>query len=1151
MSKALWTDNQRDAIYRRGGQLLVSAAAGSGKTSVLVQRIIELLTDPVNPVDADRLLVVTFTNAAAAEMAAKIKQALEARIADDPQNTALRRQMLLLGRAQISTVHAFCMTLLRDHFSRLDIPVDFAIADEVLSASLRRRALERTMDMLYADAGSDITALSDLFGRARSDNDTAGLIEKLYEFETNLAFPRQWEARVLEDIEQKKPLTETAVGGYLFEHAEGLLETARAMLSDALELCAEDEKLKVAYSDAISDDFNFANRLLAQVAARDWDACAAAAAAYSPTKMGPYRGENTGLKSAAQELRNAAKKIFTDKLSGGCFICSERQYQDDLVRLAVPQRALFGAVRLYGENLAELKLERRVFDFSDLERYAVRLLCGEEGAPTDVARAESARFDHILVDEYQDTNEIQDLIFQSVSRGGKNLFFVGDVKQSIYSFRRADPEIFILLRDRCYAHETGLFPARIPLAHNFRSSTAVIEAVNAVFSPVMTRALGGTDYKEPGEPLEPGFKETPADKTGMEIALVKMETEASEPDYVAHTVAAMLRDGYEIRDRGTLRPCRESDFCVLLRSPKDRLKEYVRAFERVGVRCAGAGDDNAFQSSEMAVMLSLLRVIDNPRRDVDLAAVMLSPLFGFTPDDLAALRLRDGKAPLYALLSASEDPKTAAFMDTLASLRKLRNTLPVGQLVQQVADRLQADIALCAGDDFRRRRGNLRLLIEYAESFASTGGSLAAFLRVCDAAAQSGRAVRQEFSAPPGAVCITTVHKSKGLEWPIVIVANTDKPFNLSDSRDSVMLFDAALGCGARVRTETAGGVSAYAHRTLNYAALALRARQKTDSEEMRVLYVALTRARQKLIVTAALADPEKTLASWQARSMRAVEKAAALASRWIDWIGLALLCRRPAFAEIGTGQERTIGAIRMSVPLPVAEDGVAAPEKPAALPDSAVVAGIDRRVSFVYGNAALSDVPSKLAVTDLAKEKGLHRPYTPAFARDGVSATDRGNAIHLFMQCADYAAAARSVEDELERLVKGAYIDADLAKGIDTGKLRTFFDSALGRRVAGDDVLREYAFIDAIDAGTVADLPPGLAERKIMVQGIADCIALDSDGAILIDYKSDRVTEAAELVRRYAGQLALYRAALNKRLPSGVKQCFLYSFELGQAVEV
>lgn len=1146
-----WTAAQRDAITRTGGQVLVSAAAGSGKTAVLVQRIIELITRPVDPVDADRLLVVTFTNAAAAEMSAKVKTALEKEIAAQPTNAALRRQALLLGRAQISTVHAFCMALLRDHFADLGIPVDFTVADEVVSVSLRRQALERTMDMLYADPASDIRALSDLFGRARSDRDTARLVEKLYDFEANLAFPQRWEQQALSEIESRRPLAQTAVGGYLFGYAAELLQTARDMLSEAMELCSEDEVLQGNYAPALAEDFHHANRLLTLVQAMDWDGCVAAAQTYTPQKLGGKRGADPDLRDAAKELRDAAKKIFVDRLAQGCFICTQQQYLDNLDRMQVPQQALFAAVRLFGQNLSELKLERRIFDFSDLERYAIQLLCQEDGTPTPAAQAEAARFDYILVDEYQDTNEIQDLIFRSVSRQGKNLFFVGDVKQSIYSFRRADPDIFIALRDRCHDSDTGLFPARIPLAHNFRSSSTVIDAVNSVFAPIMTRALGGTDYSDTGEQLLAGLSEPSPDPVGMEVCLVQKQTAESEPAYIARRIADMLRAGYPVADGGDMRRCRASDFCILLRSAKDRAQEYVRALEAEGVRCTSDGGDDLFARSEVAVVLALLRVIDNPRRDLDLAAVMLSPLFGFSPDDLAALRLVDRKAPLCTLLAQSDDARIVAFMETLTRLRRQRGAAPVGELVQTVIDALDAEIALCAGDGFAARRDNLRLLIDHADRFSKSGGTLSGFLRMCDAAAQHGGAVRREFSAPPDAVCITTVHKAKGLEWPVVIVANTDKLFNTGDSRDPVMLFDTALGCGARLRTEIADGTAVYAHRTLPYAALALKSRQKTDSEEMRVLYVALTRARQKLLVTAALPDPEKTLAGWRARSMRAVGRTAALSSRWIDWVGLSQLGAHAEFAELQPGGERTAGAVCLTMSLPVSAPPETDIPAPTARPDAATVAAINRRAAFAYPDAALFHVPSKLAVTDLAKDKGIQRLYKPAFARDGVSATERGSAIHLFMQCADYAAAAVSVENELQRLVGAEYIDPVLAEGISKPKLKAFFGSELGRRVAGSDVLREYAFIDAVDAGDIAALPPQLAGRKVMVQGIADCIVLDPDGAILIDYKSDCVRDAAQLVTRYSAQLSLYKKALDRRLPVPVKQCLIYSFELGEAIEV
>ncbi len=1147
----VWTENQRTAIERRGGTILVSAAAGSGKTSVLVQRIIDLITDETNPVDADQLLVVTFTNAAASEMAARVKKELEQRIADAPGNARLRRQALLLGRAQISTVHAFCKTLLKDNFNLLGIPADFALAEDVMAEGMRQQALDRTMDALYADPASNIEQLCDLFGKSRSDRDTERLIDKLYLFESNLAFPEQWEQTVIGELESGAPLSQSKIGGCLFAYAERMLGAAQAMLSEAMELCADDPVLEAGYMPALSDDFTYANRVTALVNARDWDGARQALAAYQPLGLKGKNGADETLKNAAKELRDRSKEILKNKLLDNCFLCTEQQYLEDTARMVRPQRALFHALAVYRETLLASKLERKLFEFSDLERYALQLLCDENGAPTDVARQMSGRFAHVLVDEYQDTNEIQDLIFQLVSRDGKNLFFVGDVKQSIYGFRRADPEIFVARRDSCYDNETGLFPAKIALPHNFRSSVAVIEAINSVFLPIMSRATGGTNYTDPGEQLLPHDGACNRDPVGLELRLITGTDAKAEPRYIAQTIAAMLRAQTPVEEDGATRPCRPADFCILLRSAKDRAKDYMRALEEAGVRCWSDGGDNLFVSSEIQVLLSLLRIIDNPRRDLDLAAAMLSPLFGFVADDLARLRIDNRAQSLYALLLGSDDPHIGAFLETIRAFRARRNALPVGELIQLAVDQLDAEIKLCAGTAFALRRNHIRMLIAYADSFAAAGGSLASFLRLCDSAAQGKTGMKREFSPPDDAVCVTTVHKSKGLEWPFVIVANADKRFNQSDSRDPTMLFDSHYGAGAKIRLETEDQTALYAHKTLQYAALAQLSNEKTTSEEMRVLYVALTRAKQKIIVTAQLDNPDKKQAVWRARSLRAIDYAAATANSWVDWIGLALTETYPIFADAVQGVE----VVRDNISFQVV------PEVPQLLPkieQSAKVAAADparveayrRRMAFSDPHAALAEVPAKLAVTALAKEQESAVLYRPAFVR-GVSAAERGSAIHIFMQCADYQKARASVRGELERLVAGAYLDAGVAATINLKKLEAFFASDMGRRVSEGRVLREYAFIDAIDAGSLQPLPAALTTEKIMLQGIADCIVLEADGAILVDYKSDRVSAPEQLVERYQKQLEMYKQALDKRLPVPVKASVIYSFELEQAIEL
>ncbi len=1154
-----WTPEQRLAITARGGQILVSAAAGSGKTAVLVERIVSLITDERDPVDADRLLVVTFTNAAAAEMAARIRARLAELAAARPDDRRLRRQQQLLMRAQISTIDAFCSALLRAHFSELELPPDFSVGNDAQIAQLRAAAMEETLAELYARPESGIAALSDLFGRSRSDRATAELIERLYDFETNLAYPARWEQQCLDELAPGTPPEETRAGGFLLDYASRALASAVSLCAEALELAAEDEKLLLNYGEPLRCDMLYAKRLLAAMQAGVWADCAALAGSYTPGTVGRKHGADILLREQVKSLRAQVQEIL--ERARDCFGAGAQSFEADRETLREPAAALFVAKAQFARRLDEAKRARRVYEFSDLERMAVALLGGESGEPSPVAQELAGRFVHIFVDEYQDTNEIQDLIFSLISRGERNLFCVGDVKQSIYSFRRADPELFIRRRAACRPSEQGLFPMRITLAENFRSSGPVVRAVNAVFAPVMTAQTGGTDYAR-GEALAAGLEAAGVpnpEPCGLDVWICP---EGEEPARIAREIAGMLRRGYPVQDKAGERPCRPADFCILLRAPRDRAQAYQAALEAAGVRAWSDGAENLFENSEVAVLLSLLRVIDNPRRDVDLAAVMLSPLFGFTTDDLARLRLRDRHAQLYTLVLGSGDPKCRALVGALAAFRARSSACGVDELLRQAADETDAELLLCAGAELTRRQNNIRLFIDMAAEFSRTAdGSLPAFLRLCESAAQSGKTVRRAFTPPDDAVCVTSIHNAKGREWPVVFVANAGKRFNLSDSRAPSMLFDARLGIGARVRQPCADGSALYARRTAAYQALSLASAQKTVGEEMRVLYVALTRARQKLYLAAENARPDRLIESLQNCFVNGALDPYIVGahSGYLAWTLLGLFASYPAAAHslLRTGVFEG-GEVRIALCAPpaAAQPGESAPEEAAAAApsaaDPALVALLDARAGYRNPRLALAQLPTKLAVTALAGEKVPAPPAAPGFARGSAAAAQRGTAIHLFMQCADYARAARSAQDELDRLVRDGYIAASDAAGIDVAALDRLFASEFGQWIAAAPrVLREYDFIDSIPASALAELPPPLAQERVMIQGIADCVVLEPDGAVLVDYKSDRVRTPQELAARYTEQLRLYKYALDRRLEKPVKRCVLYSFALGRPVEL
>lgn len=1147
-----WNEAQQKAIGHKRGTLLVGAAAGSGKTAVIVERIVSMLCDEQNPLRADRLLAVTFSRAAAAELRVRIRRRLEEKRRANPE---IARQIALLGRAQISTVHAFCVALLREFYNLLDIPVDFALADDIAAADMHERAMEQALAALYADESAGFTRFSNLFGRARSDRDAALAVERIYDAFTLLRDPQGWKAEFLASMDGALPFTETAAGKTLLGYARGALASAQNQLVAAAELCARDADIAEKYLPAIRGDLALVGELEQAVAAADWDRCHTLAR-QRPQPLGGYRGDNKPRAARIKARRDRAKKIISD-LSADTFSSFLDVAAADDVALKPAFEALFLAVDVFAEKLWDIKMRRKKLEFSDLERLAIKLL--EPGSPE--AAEIAGRFDAVLVDEYQDTNEVQSAIYELLAEDRDNLFAVGDVKQSIYRFRSADPSVFIDFRARCgeYGGETS--PRYLSLNENYRSQKPVVDAVNAVFGALMTRDVGGADYDE-RERLNATRADLSQTAAGLEFDIVLTGEgelqKLGEPMHVAKAIKQMLDGGYEILERdGSRRACRAGDFCVLLRAAKTRAPLFASALKQLGVAVWSDADAGFFDSSEIEVLVALLGVVDNPARDVDLAASLLSPLFAFSPKELAELRTGDKQQPLWTQLQNSQNPKAAAFTSAIEHFRALRDSVGIDELVERVVDETQAEILLCAGDSAARRAGNIRSLIYYAADYAqSADPSLGGFLRQCRRAKDQGLSLASSFSPPKDAVAVITVHKAKGLEWPVVFLADTARMMNTRDSYDASVLFDSTVGLGAKINQESAGpGSPLVSRKTLRYRAVSRATRSKLAGEELRILYVALTRAMQKIVVTASLKDAaefQKKLADTESKLAggRADEFTVAAQTTFADWLLLVLYDpASPDAVALGLGEPYQNGsAILRCVEPPDIAPAQSERAKPKENPARA--AQILEQINFRYARAALTKLPSKRSVSQLAKSGDAY-VAPPAFANTSAAlAARRGTAMHLFMQCADYKAAARSVEDELARLVTGGYLAPPDAALIDVPKLERFFKSDLIKRINAAEVLREYEFIDAVDAGALSG-DFAAAGEPIMVQGIADCVVLEPGGAVLIDYKSDRVKTAAELKDRYATQLLLYKAAIEKRLEIPVTSCLIYSFELDEAVEI
>ena len=1174
MADMTWTAEQLAAITARNPGILVSAGAGSGKTAVLTERVVSRIFDAADPVDADRMLIVTFTRAAAEEMRQRIAARLRAIQLERPGDRAVARQMILLEQADISTVHAFCQRLIRENFQLLGIESGFRVADDRELGIWREDAAAEVLEEGYAAGEPAFLELVELFAGERDDRQVTRTLLTLYDFVRAHPFYHRWMEQSVAAYHSDAPLLQTPWGEELLAAAlDSAAEAARAA-AEAVELLEGDPKMEKAYGDAL--------RLLARdtrtveqaLRAGNWDAAVEAVRTRQDIGFKSLRGyDDKEKKEAVTALRDRSQALL-DTLKKKLLLSTEAEFAADREALAPLVEQLFSMVARFDERFFERKRRQNALDFSDLEHLTIRLLTGEDGAPTRLARELSERFRQVFVDEYQDTNAVQDLIFRSVSDGGKNLFMVGDVKQSIYRFRQADPAIF-LGKKRAFTPwpAPAEEPVAIPLNRNFRSRQEVTEGINFLFDQLMTEPFGGIDYRA-GERLEAGAVYPPSPDCGCEVHLLPREKgEGSardrEADYAAGLVAGLLASGTQVSDHGVLRPVRPGDICILLRSVKDKAAVYLEALARQGIGGQGDSGGGFLTSREVSAVVALLRAVDDPLLDVDLAAAMLSPLAAFTPDELAAIRLESPDRPLYACLTlhAARDEKSAAFLRLMHRLRTLAAQQPVSRLILDLYDLTGIEAVARAMENGRQRLQNLRLLPEYAAGFEERGyHGLGAFLRLLDHLAETGGDL-EKGQLPPadgGAVTVMSIHKSKGLEFPVVILADCGKRFNTADLAAPALLHS-ELGFACIRRDPT---------RRLQYdplpaAALRSRLDRELRSEELRMLYVALTRARERLILVGTA--PGKTADFCRKRAAALVDgrlpaSAVREGGSYLEWVTAALLHHPDGASlrdEAGLDTDLVPGCSgRFRVVLPTLDDEeepvqeTALPE-PAA-PDPARVAELRAAMDYRYPYEQATVTSSKFAISHLAEEVGA--VSTPRFTarpsflyRQGLTPAERGSAMHTFMQFCSYPAAARDAAAERDRLVAESFLTPEEGASLDLGRLAAFFDSPLYRRItAAGRVWREYRFLAVIGEEDLAGLAEaGLGGERTTVQGVADCIFEEDGSLVIVDFKTDRAVSPAELAERYRVQLGLYGRLIGRSLGRPVRECLLYSFALGREVPV
>ena len=1160
------TPAQRAAIYDRGGKLLVSAAAGSGKTMVLVERLVSYILDPADPANIDDFLIITYTKAAAAELRSKIAARLSKLIAEQPHNRHIQQQMQRLYLAKISTVHGFCTDILRQYAHRLDITADFRVADEGECVELQLRALQNVLETAYesAEENKHFREFVDSQGLGRDDRQIPEIVLKVYSSARCHLDPGNWlswcASNNTEDISD---VGQTPWGEYLLTDLKAYLDQQ----IDAMQRCIN----AASVSEGMEKPTELFISTVAQLQAlRDcdaWDAILSRKAVDFGRLTFSKKCTDLQLCERMKAVRNACKKGLTNRLRN--FSDGNAALLEDLKASQTSAMGLVELVEAFAKEYDRLKKNRGVLDFGDLEHKTLDLLLGKRrNAITAVASEIGERFREVMVDEYQDSNGIQDAIFSALTEKRQNCFMVGDVKQSIYQFRLADPGIFTekyikyVPADKAKAGEGR----KVLLSHNFRSSDGVLSGVNDVFTQCMSPDVGGITYGDE-EMLREGIPHIPLQEPEVSLYGISVEndTYAEEAGFVANQIAELLNGDHFVRDGERLRPVRPEDIVILLRSPGSVGAAFQNAVLSRGIRCVTGDSADLLQTEEIQTVWAILQIINNPMQDIPLTAVLTSPVFGYTAEDLAKLRIQNSADDMYTLLTKATDEKSRKALATIVNLREQARFSTVTQLLSGVYTDTNLLSIYAAMDDGSTKLDNLQAFFQIVSDYESSGPKeLGRLLEHLDAASQRGLGISGN-GQDAGAVTIMSIHKSKGLEFPIVFLCGLSRGFNGESARATV-LCDKDLGLGLNC----VDAVQRVRYPTVAKRAISAKIIRQGVSEEMRVLYVAMTRARDRLIMTYAAKNLAGELQDIAMRmDMSSPQLLAADVGCPGEWVLQASLKRTEAGEFFALGGHPDCAAVQKTVWKISAVDGLEPTEECSAVEEveqetAKIDARFDVTLRFQYAHTPATAVPSKLTATQLkgraldteiADGTNATRPVSFRHPGDATKkgGTNYGNAIHGILQYIRFDAcdSVETIRQDVVRLVQEKLISEEQANMADLDSLARFFASPLGMKLRQEkQVLREFKFSLLDDASKYY---PGTSGEQILLQGVVDCAIIEDDGITVVDFKTDFATDETieQIAERYKPQVQTYASAMERIYQKPIKASYLYFFSLGRIVEV
>ena len=1237
-----WTEGQAEAIYTDGSDVLVAAAAGSGKTAVLVERIIQKLINKEDPVDIDRLLVVTFTNASAQEMRNRVGLALEQALAEDPTSNHLKKQLSLLQRASISTLHSFCLEVIRQYAYLLDIDPAFRIANDMEIDLIKQEVMDDLFEEWYgaeAEEQQGFFAVVDRFSSDRSDVEVESLILDLYTFAVQNPAPEKWLDQLAETYEVPDNFVEAELTWLTIIKQEVInqLEAVKQEVELAREL-TEDSDGPSQYMEAIEADY--VNVIEASKYVDTWDDLQSFMTASSFVNLSRKKTEcDPDKKAKVQALRNSYKKRW-NSMKDSWFKRNLSGHIADMRELAPVIKHLTGLVKQFRSRFAEHKKEKAIVDFSDFEHFCLALLVDESSdlddpKPSSVARHFQEQFREVLVDEYQDTNLVQETILQLISdqTGPGNMFMVGDVKQSIYRFRHAEPSLFIEKYKRY--READSQGKRIDLASNFRSREHVLTGANYIFRQILDEALGEINYDTNAELIygnkmydEQAFsdpcpelliidREAPEEKEDLseqeedyqDLEKAQLEARAYADKiktWIGHKEDGQALQVFDKTAQGQ-RDMQYRDVVILMRS-MTWAPTIVDELKKQGIPVYAELSTGYFEAIEVKVMISLLKVIDNPRQDIPLASVLKSPIVGLNEDELAAIRLADQYHTYYDALRKFEQQTTGATAEKVTRFLALLKQFRLAARQGALSDLIWSIYRETGYYDFvggmpggRQRQANLRALYDRARGYETTSfRGLFRFLRFIERMEERGDDLgsARALSEQEDVVRIMTIHKSKGLEFPVVILGAMDKQFNLMDLRQKYLLHK-----DFGFATKYIDPVKRITYPTLFYHALNQEKLRELLAEEMRVLYVALTRAKEKLVMVGNVPSFEKKQEKWHKvinhddwvlpAHFRGDSKS------YLDWVGPALLRHKDndilRSEDIGTSVLKAIQldpsqwkiSIVHGSTLTNLEESTEETDRqlqenienwqPVEVSDEALDKAVDDRLSFQYPFAEAAHSRAKQSVTEIKRQRELKDDYSanqlvqsfqapivkrPNFMQKEktITAAEKGTAMHTVMQHLPLTKQLESTEivEQLEALVDKEVITSQEADIIDISAIEQFFTTDIATWMMEKPTLyREVPFSLTLPASKVYAAWKSDVEENVLIQGVIDVLIPKDDGWIILDYKTDAIPEDVsdqvkeKLVKRYETQMELYRYAIEQIWKQPVKETYLYFFSKALLIHV